>query len=145
MTALRYRALLHLVVAGNAMVFMSKNGLKVYPLNRYVVDRDGNGQVVEIITKERISKQVLKDQLPKDFFTDNPGVSESGSHDDDVDVYTHVKRDNNRFVWHQEVSDKLVKGSQGKAPIDNTPWIPLRFNTVDGESYGRGRAGQVYW
>ena len=106
------------------------------------MDRDGNGQVVEIITKERISKQVLKDQLPKDFFTDNPGVSESGSHDDDVDVYTHVKRDNNRFVWHQEVSDKLVKGSQGKAPIDNTPWIPLRFNTVDGESYGRGRAGQ---
>ena len=110
-----HQALLHLVVAGNAMVFMSKNGLKVYPLNRYVVDRDGNGQVVEIITKERISKQVLKDQLPKDFFTDNPGVSESGSHDDDVDVYTHIRRDNNRFVWHQGVSDKLVKGSQGKA------------------------------
>lgn len=54
----------------------------------------------------------------------------------------HIKRDNNRFVWHQEVNDKLVKGSQGKAPIDLNPWIPLRFNTVDGEAYGRGRAGQ---
>ena len=45
-------------------------------------------------------------------------------------------------MWHQEISDKIVKGSQGKAPINTTPWIPLRFNTVDGESYGRGRVGQ---
>ena len=49
-----HQALLHLVVAGNALVYMSKYGLKVYPLNRYVVDRDGNGQVIEIVTKERI-------------------------------------------------------------------------------------------
>ena len=27
----------------------------------------------------------------------------------------------------------------GKAPLDTNPWIPLRFNTVDGEDYGRGR------
>ena len=53
-----------------------------------------------------------------------------------------MRRDNNRFIWHQEVYDKVVKGSQGKAPVDVNPWIPLRFNTVDGESYGRGRVGQ---
>ena len=80
--------------------------------------------------------------MPKDFFADTKSVSEDGSYADDMDVYTHVRRDNNRFVWHQEVSDKIIKGSQGKSPIDNTPWIPLRFNTVDGESYGRGRVGQ---
>ena len=50
-----------------------------------------------------------------------------------------IKRDNNRFVWHQEVYDKIIPGSQGKAPIDTTPWLPLRFNTVDNEAYGRGR------
>ena len=82
---------------------MSKYGLKIYPLNRYVVDRDGNGQVVEIITKERISKRILKDQLPPDFFADTKSVSEDGQYNDDMDVYTHVKRDNNRFMWHQEV------------------------------------------
>ena len=37
---------------------------------------------------------------------------------------------------------KLSKDPKGKSPINNTPWIPLRFNTVDGESYGRGRVGQ---
>jgi len=136
-----HQALLHLVVAGNALVFMGKQGLKVYPLNRFVVDRDGNGQVIEIVTKERIAKDLIETQVPKEVLEPN-SVSDEGGYDDDVDVYTHVKRDNNRFVWHQEVNDKLVKGSQGKAPIDLNPWIPLRFNTVDGEAYGRGRVGQ---
>ena len=58
---------------------------------------------------------------------------------EDVDVYTIIKRDNNRFVWHQEVYDKIIPGSQGKSPVDTTPWLPLRFNTVDNEAYGRGR------
>jgi len=136
-----HQALLHLVVAGNALVFMGKQGLKVYPLNRFVVDRDGNGQVIEIVTKERIAKDLIETQVPKEVLEPNR-VDDNEGYDDDVDVYTHVKRDNNRFVWHQEVNDKLVKGSQGKAPIDLNPWIPLRFNTVDGEAYGRGRVGQ---
>ena len=136
-----HQALLHLVVAGNALVYMSKHGLKVYPLNRYVVDRDGNGQVIEIVTKERISKDLIENQLPKEVLESNQ-VSDENEYSDDVDVYTHIKRDNNRFVWHQEVNDKVLKESQGKAPIDINPWIPLRFNTVDGEGYGRGRVGQ---
>ena len=37
---------------------------------------------------------------------------------------------------------KRIPGSQGKSPVDSTPWLPLRFNTVDGEAYGRGRVGQ---
>ena len=32
-----HEALLHLVVAGNARVFMGRDGLKLFPLNRYVV------------------------------------------------------------------------------------------------------------
>ena len=136
-----HQALLHLVVAGNALVFMSKHGLKVYPLNRYVVDRDGNGQVIEIVTKERVAKELIETQLPKEQLEPNR-VDDEGVYDDDVDVYTHIKRDNNRFIWHQEVNGQVVKNSQGKAPIDVNPWIPLRFNTVDGEAYGRGRVGQ---
>jgi len=136
-----HQALLHLVVAGNALVYMSKNGLKVYPLNRYVVERDGNGQVIEIVTKERIAKQLIQNQLPKELLDKDPPGDES-SYDDDVDVYTHIKRDNNRFVWHQEVNGAVLKDSKGKAPVNINPWIPLRFNTVDGEGYGRGRVGQ---
>ena len=138
-----HEALLHLVVGGNALIFMGKEGLKVYPLNRYVVERDGNGNVIEIVTKETIAKKLIEDQLPEDVLQEyDTTVDNSPDNNDECDIYTHVKRDNNRYVWHQEVHGKILPKSYGKSPIDVTPWIPLRFNTVDGEDYGRGRVGQ---
>ena len=41
--------------------------------------------------------------------------------------------------WHQEVDDMILAGSQSTAPKNASPWLVLRFNTVDGEDYGRGR------
>ena len=46
-----HQALKHLIVSGNALIFMGKEGLKHYPLNRFVVNRDGNGNILEIVTK----------------------------------------------------------------------------------------------
>ena len=141
-----HQALQHLVVAGNALIFMGKEGLKLFPLNRYVIERDGNGDVIEIVTKERINKKLIEKYLPEgvEYETDEVEsvVDETKTDKQECDVYTHVTRDNNRFIWHQEVFDKVIPGSQGKSPVDTTPWLPLRFNTVDGEAYGRGRVGQ---
>ena len=136
-----HQALLHLVVGGNALVFMGRKGLKVYPLNRFVVDRDGNGNVIEIVTKERVNKKLVEDKLPEDYLKNQVVDDTYGDHNE-CDVYTHVRRENNRFVWYQEVYGHRLKGSEGKAPEATNPWIPLRFNTVDGENYGRGRVGQ---
>ena len=135
-----HQALKHLVVAGNALIFMGKDGLKLYPLNRYVVDRDGNGNVIEIVTKETISKKLLKKFYP-DYKEEQPNrvSDDSSGRDDECDIYTHVTLDNNRWIWHQEVYDKILPKSMGKAPIDANPWLVLRFNHVDGEVYGRGR------
>ena len=55
------------------------------------------------------------------------------------EVFTHVKLDGNRWIWHQEIEDKIVPGTMGKSPKDSSPWLVLRFNHVDGEVYGRGR------
>jgi len=141
-----HQALQHLVVAGNALIFMGKDNLKLFPLNRYVIERDGNGNVIEIVTRERINKKLIEKYLPEgqeyEIDEDESVVDETKSDKQECDVYTHVTRDNNRFIWHQEVFDKVLPGSQGKSPVDTTPWLPLRFNTVDGEAYGRGRVGQ---
>jgi len=135
-----HQALKHLVVAGNALIFMGKDGLKLYPLNRYVVDRDGNGNVIEIVTKETISKKLLKKFYP-DYKEEQPNrvSDDSSGRDDECDIYTHVTLDNNRWIWHQEVYDQILPKSMGKAPLDANPWLVLRFNHVDGEVYGRGR------
>jgi len=135
------QALKHLVVSGNALIFMGKDGLKHYPLNRFVVNRDGNGNVIEIVTKELISRKLLG--LPET--TPNSVVDETnggyGTDDKDVAVYTCVKIDDKsgRWTWHQEAFDKIIEGTKSTAPKNTSPWLVLRFNTVDGEDYGRGR------
>ncbi len=133
-----HQALKHLIVSGNALIFMGKDGLKHYPLNRYVVERDGNGNVIEIVTKERINRKVLGLELPV------PPTSPNGDYnpsEDDAEVYTCVKMDeaSGRWTWHQEVDDVILPASRSTAPKNASPWLVLRFNTVDGEDYGRGR------
>ena len=142
-----HQAIKHLVVGGNSLIYMGKDGLKNFPLNRYVVDRDGNGNVIEIVTKELISRRVLN--LPPAPPKVNEvsaggglnGKTGSNTIDDDVEVYTHVKLDkkNGRWTWYQEADDKQLPDSRSTAPKNASPWLVLRFNTFDGEAYGRGR------
>ena len=132
-----HQALKHLIVSGNALIFMGKDGLKHYPLQRYVVNRDGNGNVIEIITKELVSRKVLGIAPPPN---EKP-TGEYGANEDDAEVYTCVKMDESsgNWKWHQEVDDIILEGSQSTSPKKASPWLVLRFNTVDGEDYGRGR------
>ena len=138
-----HQAIKHLVVGGNALIYMGKEGLKHYPLNRFVVERDGNGNVIEIVTKEVINRNLLPDGLKElESIPNSPGDVGGGigsRNEEDVDVYTCVKLKGNKWVWHQEAFDKLIPGTQGKAPKDASPWLVLRFNSIDGENYGRGR------
>jgi hypothetical protein len=134
-----HQALKHLIVGGNALIFMGKDGIKTFPLTRYVINRDGDGNVLEIVTKELISRKVLDIELPEP--QPNTGIDESSTTNDDVTIYTYVKLDKSsgRWVWHQEAFDKIIPDTRSTAPKNASPWLPLRFNTVDGEDYGRGR------
>ena len=143
-----HQAVKHLIVGGNSLIFMGKDGLKNFPLNRFVVDRDGNGNVIEIVTKELISRKVLGLPAPSDMKPNQVsaggglnGRTGSNTFDDDCEVYTHVKLDksNGRWVWYQEAEDKQLPNSRSTAPKNASPWLVLRFNNFDGEAYGRGR------
>ena len=130
-----HQAIKHLIVGGNALIYMGPDGLKNYPLNRFVVNRDGDGNVLEIVTKEMISKDLLSDVL----YDIEPGSESPESYEKDCPVYTYVRLESGRWVWHQEVFDKVIPKSRSTAPKNASPWLPLRFNSVDGEDYGRGR------
>jgi len=135
-----HQALKHLIVGGNSLIYMGKDGLKHYPLNRYVVNRDGNGNICEIVTKERVNKNLLDVELPE------APMGGKGSNEEDVEVYTYVYLDkqSGRWVWHQEAYDQVIPGSRSTAPKNASPWLVLRFNSVDGEDYGRGRVEEFY-
>ena len=152
-------ALKHLIVTGNALLYAGKKALKLYPIDRYVVTRDGDGTVTEILTKEIVDRSLL----PKEFHTepessradgqmvgpdnlvgeDGPkfGVAGRGNkgQSDDAVVYTCVRLQDGQHKWYQECDGKVIPGTQSSSPLKTSPWMPLRFNHVDGESYGRGR------
>ena len=138
-----HQAVKHLIVGGNSLVYMDKEGLKCFPLNRFVVERDGDGNVLEIVTKELIDRRILGKDLPDaSIHKPNQVMNEGqGSYEDDVEVYTYVRldKDSGRWVWHQEAFDKILPNSRSTAPKSASPWLVLRFNCVDGEDYGRGR------
>lgn len=146
-----HAAMKHLVCTGNVLVYQGKKALKLFPLDRYVIARDGDGNVQEIVTKEIVDRS----QLPEEFQQagdkndvnapgeDGPkfGVASSSNkgQSDDAVVFTHVELKDGAHKWYQECEGKKIKGSDSTAPLKSTPWMPLRFNIVDGESYGRGR------
>ena len=133
-----HQALKHLIVSGNSLLFMGKDGLKTFPLSRYCVNRDGNGNVLEIVTKELISRQLLEHDIPDpqpNLVQDETEHKEK----DDVEVFTYVKLKDGRWEWHQEILGKVIPKSRSTAPKNASPWLVLRFNTCDGEDYGRGR------
>ena len=131
-----FEALKHLIVGGNVLLYLTDEGLQVYPLEKYVCRRDPNGNTLEIIIKETINGKAL----PADFLLK---LQEKAKYTDqtveeDLDIYTHVKRDGEFFNWHQECKGERIPNTEGRAKKDVNPFINLRFQRLSGESYGRG-------
>jgi len=118
-----FEALKHLIVAGNALLFVDKSGLRVFPLSQFVIERDPMGNVLEIITKESIHYNALPD-----YVREAVQSQQGDSKDDDVcDLYTCIKRQPDHFMVHQEVKGIKLEESFGKYKLDQSPYIPLRM------------------
>jgi len=147
-----HAAMKHLVVTGNALLYAGKKALKVFSLDRYVVCRDGDGNVIEIITKEEVDRSLLPTEFQKppiERDSNSPGedgpkfglaASNGSSKLDQAIVYTVVELKDGQHKWYQECDDKIIPGTKSSSPVKSSPWMPLRFNVAsNGESYGRGR------
>lgn len=119
----------HLIVAGNAAVYMTDSGrLKVYSLKKYVVCRDMTGNVLEAILCDEVSPRTLPSE-----------ISEGDGDDKNVEIYTHIFRDeNNKFRVYQEANGHVLEDSRGVYSPDDLPYMFLRWHSIDGEHYGRG-------
>jgi hypothetical protein len=138
-----FEALKQLIVAGNVLVYlMSDTSMRVFPLSRYVVKRDPTGKVLEIITKEDVSPLALPPDI-RAFC----GLQVS---DDDPDkvvyLYTRVylEESGTKYSVYQELNGKVVPGSEGWYPVDENPWMALRFISIENEDYGRSYVDEYF-
>lgn len=135
----------HLLVTGNSLLQMLPDErLKLHRLDKYVVKRDKQGNVTEIVVKETVAKVTLPEHIRK-LIDSNPATElEKGNPSEAVvDIYTHIRREKNGWSEYQEVNGVHIPDTDGTYPLDKSPWIPLRFVAVDGEDYGRGFVEEV--
>ncbi len=128
-----FKHLLH----GNVLLdFSDDTHMKVWPLAKYVVSRDGLGNILEIVTRECVSPLALPEETMDQVLGGD--AYEKNSTAKEVEVYTHIKRETKNWSVYQEVKGIRITGSDGVYPKDCLPFLPLRLIRVDGEDYGRG-------
>lgn len=133
-----FEALKQLVVAGNALLYLPEpeggeyNPMKLYRLSSYVIQRDGFGNVLQIVTLDKTAFSALPDDVQS-------SLQGEYTPDQEIEVYTHIYRDpeSGDFLKYEEIEGEEVAGTDATYPVNACPYIPIRMVKIDGESYGR--------
>lgn len=130
----------HLIISGNCMWRMpaKEDGkIRVFHLDEFVVQRDPEGNILWMITKEEVDVKALDPAMRVS------AMDEDGNTKKEVALYTAVERQpNGRFVFWQEVEGTMFNVSRNMDK-GGLPLLALRMNQVSGESYGRGLIEEV--
>jgi len=110
-----FEALKHLIIGGNALLYVAENGTRVYPLKSFVVNRDPEGNILEVVVREEVDPDLLPDGTA-------PKTVDGKFADKSVFLYTYVQWDyeKNKCNWYQEAYGKQV-GKKGSVPIEKSP------------------------
>lgn len=144
-----HEMLLHLIVSGNALLYVGEKGLRCFHLNRYVVRRDPMGNPMEAVVCEELEMDSLPEKVRKvleDEDQRNDGIADEGEEEEDyrpasartIKLYTHVEWEGDTVQWCQEVKGKKIPGTTGTATANESPWLPLRMYRIDGHDYSPG-------
>jgi hypothetical protein len=125
-----HEAMRQLIISGNALVSISDEGCRLYRLGEYMCERDPKGNVTRIITRECISPEALPEEI-RAFAADKK--DDRGK----VELFTGVFLRDGKWETYQEACDQRVPKSEGQYKKNECPYLPLRWNKVDGEHYGR--------
>jgi hypothetical protein len=143
-------ALKHLLVAGNVLTYDDdkSRALRVFSLTQFCVDRDSSGNVLKIIVKEVVSPEALPESI-RDYVQamdqmDSGTTPHSSKEVKEVELFTGICREDDKFVVWQEVNGVKLPDSEGSYPKDRCPWNAQRLILVEGEDYGRGYVEEFY-
>ena len=145
-------AMVHLVGPGNILLYDDEeDGLTCYHLNRYVLKRDPMGRPLEAVICESFAEDSLPtavadhlglhdDEEDKSYSPDPVATTKVMNEEEVIKVYTHVEWDytKGKVHWCQECKGKEIDGQDAEAPLEISPWMPLRATRIDSEDYGPG-------
>ena len=143
-----HEMLMHLIVGGNALLYVSEKGLRCFHLDRYVLRRDPMGNPLQAIVCEELSVENLPPRVKAVLdeedgdriagIDDEDGDDDASEYDRTVKLFTCVEWEDNTVTWYQEVKGREIPGTKGTAKISESPWLPLRMYRIDGHHYSPG-------
>jgi len=143
-----HEMLMHLIVGGNALLYVSEKGLRCFHLDRYVLRRDPMGNPLQAIVCEELSVENLPPRVKAVLdeedgdriagIDDEDGDDDASEYDRTVKLFTCVEWEDNTVTWYQEVKGREIPGTKGTAKVSESPWLPLRMYRIDGHHYSPG-------
>ncbi|TWH35586.1 MULTISPECIES: portal protein [unclassified Aminobacter] len=142
-------AIKYLIVGGNVLLYLpKKGGLKIFRLDRYVVQRDYEGNLLRVIIKETVARSVLPkrvlDLVEVKGEVDLPSDNERKVSDKPYDLYTVFERKDDRMVSYQTIKGVRIPGSEGSWKADRSPVMALRWTYLSDEDYGRSYIDEYF-
>lgn len=129
-----YDAMKHIIVTGNALLILGKEGMRVLGIKSYVVKRDVEGKVLEIVIKESVHKLSLDPAIVEEL-----GEKLCAGADGNVDLYRWIKLDGKDYTMTQWVgSQRLPAKFDGKWPEAKMPYRAITWDLASGDDYGTG-------
>lgn len=137
-----FEALRHIIITGNFLLYIPKKGEPIgYRMDQYVVKRSHSGKVLEIMVREHINENELepswKEQLRKADALHGTNKDESTASKSIYDMYTRIYLEDKKYHEQRYINNVALEGTSASYKEKESAWIPLRWNGVSGEDYGR--------
>ncbi len=142
--AVLFDAIRHLIIGGNHCIKIDPHDgcLHSIPLERYVVQRDGGGRLLEFVIAVSMAWESLPSDIRSMCLAQGYQENADAVVQQPVTVYTHGCRcgpadDTAQFDLYQECWGMEVPGSRTVLNDDALPYLFLRMIALEAESYGR--------
>lgn len=138
-------AVKHLLVTGNYCVdTMPGLHFRGFGLRHFSINRDPEGNVLELVIKEEVSPLTLSDKVRDHCLTDEDKREHMSDPEKTVEVFTVQYRHEGKYHVRQEINNETVPGSVGTYPLEAPRFIALRWTHITDEDYGRGMVDEYY-
>lgn len=131
-----YDMLKMLIALGNSLMIFEKDSIRVLNLRHYVVKRNKEGKLVELVVKEKVHK----DHLETAVFAQCAGRAEFKPDDEGCCYHYHwIKLKDKKYTVHQWIDDVQLNDTFASLVTeDKLKFRPVCWDLAAGDDYGTG-------
>jgi hypothetical protein len=141
----------HIIVSGNALIYYPEKGkMQAYALDEFCVQRDPDGEITSLITRDNKGFLTLPEDM-RNLVRTELNIRPEDEEKTNVNLYTRVKlspdstdTENPNYIIQQAVDQFPFAESEVTMTRNELRWIPIGWHRTRRESYYRGLVELIY-